>query len=63
MRTDLLLLRPDHADCCVELGLQMTVAIDMVKQMYPKANLAMRIGKTKTECIFQYCKNKICASV
>ena len=37
--------RTDHADCCVRLGLQMIKAIKNVKEKYPEANLAMRIGK------------------
>ena len=36
--------RLDHADCCVRLGLQMIKAINTVKEMYPEADLAMRIG-------------------
>ena len=37
--------REDHADCCVRLGMQMIKAIETVKETYPDANLAMRIGK------------------
>ena len=37
--------RLDHADCCVRLGLQIIKAINTVKEMYPEADLAMRIGK------------------
>lgn len=36
--------RLDHADCCVGLGLQMIKAINTVKELYPEADLAMRIG-------------------
>jgi len=36
--------RRDHADCCVQLGFQMIVAIHMVKESFPKPDLAMRIG-------------------
>ena len=36
--------RLDHADCCVGLGLQMIKAINTVKELYPEADQAMRIG-------------------
>ena len=39
------LLRSDHADCSVRLGLQMIKAINTVKELYPEADLAMRIGE------------------
>ena len=45
MRNTQLYYRVDHADCCVKLGLEMIVAIDLVKEFYPNADLAMRIGK------------------
>ena len=37
--------RSDHADCSVRLGLQMIKAINTVKEKYPEADLAMRIGR------------------
>ena len=37
--------RLDHADCCVGLGLQMIKAINTVKELYPEADIAMRIGQ------------------
>ena len=37
--------RLDHADCCVRLGHKIIKAINNVKEKYPEANLAMRIGK------------------
>ena len=42
---DLKILRSDHADCSVRLGLQMIKAINTVKELYPEADLAMRIGE------------------
>ena len=39
------LLRSDHADCSVRLGLQMIKAINTVKELYPEADLAMRISE------------------
>ena len=39
------LLRSDHADCSVRLGLQMIKAINTVAELYPEADLAMRIGE------------------
>ena len=36
--------RENHADCCVELGLQMIKAIATVQESHQEADLAMRIG-------------------